>query len=166
MNKYQTFLPRLGALLIDTFIMLPLGIFDDWFHQAEFPHSFFYVWIPLSLLVFPVYSIVMHGLYGQTLGKMWFNVKVTDASEEPIKFAQAVWRDVPQLIFSISSIFIGIVALSYDAESTSMKYAYGIYSGAAAIWGFADIVVFFTNEKRRALHDYIAGTVVIKTNLE
>jgi uncharacterized RDD family membrane protein YckC len=165
MNKYQTFLPRFGALLIDTFIMLPLGIFDDWFHQAEFPHLFFYVWIPLSSLVFPVYTITMHGLYGQTLGKMWFNVKVTDANEEPIKFAQAVWRDVPQLIFSAASIFIGIAALSIDAESMSLKYAYGIYAFVATIWVAADILVFFNNEKRRALHDYIAGTVVVRTNV-
>lgn len=165
MNKYQTFFPRFGALLIDTFIMLPLGIFDDWFHQAEFPSMFFYFWIPISSLVFPIYSIVTHGFYGQTLGKMWFNVKVTDVSEEPIKFKQAIWRDVPQLIFNIISIIIGIAALSYDAESMSMKYVFGIYMTIAAVWGLADISVFFSNDQRRALHDYIAGTVVIKTDV-
>lgn len=165
MTKYKTFLPRLGALVIDTFIMLPLGIFDQWFHQAEFPFVFFCFWIPISSLVFPIYTITTHGLYGQTLGKMWFNVKVADVSEEPIKFKQAIWRDVPQLIFSLSSIIIGIASFSFDAESISMKYAYGIYAGIATVWGLADILVFFNNDKRRALHDYIAGTVVVKTNL-
>jgi uncharacterized RDD family membrane protein YckC len=32
----------------------------------------------------------------------------------------------------------------------------------AGMWGMADIFVFLMNEKRRALHDIIAGTVVVK----
>src|SRR5215204_61449 len=99
MEKYQTFFPRFVALLIDSFIMLPIGISDDWFRQAEFPPLFFYFWIPLSALVSPFYIIIMHGLYGQTLGKMAMNVKVLDVSEEPLKFKQAILRESPQLAF-------------------------------------------------------------------
>lgn len=163
MEKHQTFFPRLVALLIDGFIMLPLGVFDDWFRQAEFPHVFFYFWIPISLLVAPIYSITMHGCYGQTLGKMWMNVKVLDVSENPITMMQSFRREFPQLIFNTGLIVIGIMGLWMDAESPAMKYAYGTYAILASIWGLADIAVFFSNDKRRALHDYIAGTVVIKT---
>lgn len=166
MGKYQTFFPRFVALLIDTFIMLPIGIFDDWFRQAEFPHLFFYFWIPISALVFPLYVILMHGFYGQTLGKMWMNVKVFDISENPITMLQSFWREFPQLVFNLGAIITGIMALSIDAESLTMKYAYGIYATLATIWGLADIVVFLSNNKRRALHDYIAGTVVIKIETE
>ncbi len=30
------------------------------------------------------------------------------------------------------------------------------------IWGVADIVVFLMNDKKRALHDYVAGSVVVR----
>lgn len=165
MEKYKTFFPRFVALVIDSFIMLPLAILDDWFRRAEFPPVFFYIWIPLSSLVFPVYTITMNGLYGQTLGKMAMNVKVLDVSEKPIKFKQAIVRDFPQLIFNIGTIYLGITFLGQSTEADNVKMAYGTFGLFAMIWGLADISTFFLNEKRRALHDFIAGTVVVKTNL-
>ncbi len=165
MEKYKTFFPRLVALLIDSFIMLPLAILDDWFHQAEYPPVFFYIWIPLSSVIFPFYTIIMHGLYGQTLGKMAMNVKVLDVTEEPIKFKQAIVRDIPQLIFNIGTIYLGIAFLGQSPEAENVKMAYGTFGVFAMVWGLADISTFFLNEKRRALHDFVAGTVVVKTNL-
>lgn len=165
MEKYKTFFPRLLALLIDSFIMLPLAIFDDWFRRAELPPLFFYVWIPFSAAVFPVYMILMHAKYGQTLGKMYMNVKVLDAvSEEPIKFIQAVWREAPQVILNIVSITLGIIFLGENPESERLKIPYGVFGFIAFIWAAADIITFFSNDKRRALHDLIAGTVVVKTD--
>jgi uncharacterized RDD family membrane protein YckC len=165
MEKYRTFLPRFVALLIDSFIMLPLGILDDWFRQAEFPPLFFYIWIPLSSLVFPVYTIMMHAAFGQTLGKMALNVKVLDATEEPIKYNQAIRREIPQLLFNFGTIYLGIVFLGENLESEAVKTAYGTLASVAAAWGLADVLTFLLSDKRRALHDLIAGTVVVKTNV-
>ncbi|MEP6902967.1 MAG: RDD family protein [Actinomycetota bacterium] len=165
MEKYKTFAPRLVALLIDSFIMLPIAILDDWFRQAEFSPLFFYIWIPLSALVLPVYMIMMHGLYGQTLGKMAMNIKVLNVTEEPLKFNQAIWREIPQLIFNIGAIILGIVFLAQDPEAENVKMSYGIFGAFAMVWGLADIMTFFFSDKKRALHDFIAGTVVVKMNL-
>lgn len=165
MEKYKTFFPRFVALLIDSFIMLPLAILDDWFRRAEFPPLFFYIWIPVSSLVLPVYTIMMNGFYGQTLGKMAMNVKVLDISEEPLKFTQAILRDLPQLIFNLCAIYLGIAFLGQSPEAENVKMAYGTFGTFAMIWGLADISTFFLNDKRRALHDFIARTVVVKTNL-
>lgn len=163
MEKYQTFFLRFVALLIDSFIMLPLFVFDQWFREAEFPHLFFYFWIPLSSLVFPIYSITMNAKFGQTLGKMWVKVKVVDVLEKPISLHQAILRDTPQLIFNTAAIVIGIIALPYDENAAEMMYAFGIFNVVAGIWGMADIMVFLLNDRRRALHDLIAGTIVVKT---
>lgn len=166
MEKYTTFVPRLVALLIDSFIMLPIAIFDDWFRQAEYQPLFYYFWIPLSAAVFPVYMIFMHGKYGQTLGKMYMNVKVVKAeNEESISFKHAVIRELPQLIFNISSVTLGIVFLGENPDSERMKMSLGVFRFFTFIWAMADITTFFSNPKRRALHDFIAGTVVVKTNL-
>lgn len=166
MEKYKTFFPRLVALLIDSFIMLPLAIFDDWFRRAEYPPLFFYVWIPLSAAVFPAYMIFMHGKYGQTLGKMYMNVKVVKAeTEEKISFGHAFLRELPQLLFNISSVVLGIVFLGESDKSERLETSFGIFQFVTFVWAMAEIVTFFYNEKRRALHDYIAGTVVVKTNI-
>ncbi|HEY0459271.1 MAG TPA: RDD family protein [Pyrinomonadaceae bacterium] len=164
MEKYQTFFPRLVALLIDNFIMLPLGILHEWFRQAEFPPLFFYVWIPLATMVFPVYTILMHARFGQTLGKMWMNVKVLDASEEPLSFGQAILRAVPQLIFNLGAMYLGIRYLGENPESENVRAAYGILTSFAGSWALADILVFFFNDKRRALHDFAARSVVVRIN--
>ena len=34
------------------------------------------------------------------------------------------------------------------------------------LWFFAEVITMLTNQKRRALHDFIAGTVVIRTNAQ
>jgi uncharacterized RDD family membrane protein YckC len=40
--------------------------------------------------------------------------------------------------------------------------AYGLVSNA---WTLSELVVLMLNRRRRALHDFIAGTVVIRTRL-
>lgn len=167
MEKYKTFFPRFAAMLIDSFIMLPLMIFDDWFRKAEFPPTFFYFWIPLSSAVFPVYMIAMHSKYGQTLGKMYMNVKVVKAeTEEKIAFIHAFLRELPQLIFNIASVALGIFFLGIDPASEQLKIPFGVFGFLTFVWGTTDILTFFFNDKRRAMHDFIAGTVVVKTEIK
>jgi uncharacterized RDD family membrane protein YckC len=62
-------------------------------------------------------------------------------------------------------IYLGIVFLGENPESENVKSAYGIFGAFAAVWGLADILTFLFNDQRRALHDFIAGTVVVKTNV-
>jgi uncharacterized RDD family membrane protein YckC len=40
---------------------------------------------------------------------------------------------------------------------------HGLYQVAQQLWGWSELIVLLLNEKRRALHDFIAGTVVIRT---
>jgi hypothetical protein len=34
------------------------------------------------------------------------------------------------------------------------------------LWFVAEVLTMLTNDKRRALHDFVAGTVVVRTNTE
>jgi uncharacterized RDD family membrane protein YckC len=169
MEKYQTFLPRFVAMAIDIFIFLPLGIFDVWIRAAEPSPILLYIWLPILNLAFPVYAIAMNGLYGQTLGKMAMNVKIVDASRESsISFYQAIMRDLPQLLFNGCLIFLALPQFQDGQENLdfSANPAGSILFIVMIIWGIGDILMFFLNDKRRALHDYLAGTVVIKMNVE
>lgn len=164
MEKYQTFAPRLAALFINIFIFLPLGIFDIWIKEAEVSPIISYIWLPILNLAYPIYSIVMHGLYGQTLGKMAMKVRVVDVSEKPISFRHAFLREFPQLLFNFSLIFIVLPQIPNsegNIEFSANPFGNVLYF-LMMIYGIANIAVFLFNDKRRALHDFIAGTVVVK----
>ena len=166
MEKYQTFAPRLGALLIDMFIFLPLGIFDVWIKEANISPMLYYIWLPILNLAFPIYTIATHSLYGQTLGKMATKVKVLDVAEKPITFQHAFLREFPQLIFNFSLMFIAVPQFSENEGNFNFSTnPFGSFLFIVMmVYGFANIIVFLYSDKRRALHDYIAGTVVVKTD--
>lgn len=165
MDKYRTLFPRIVAFLIDSFILLPIGILDDWFRQAEFPALFFYLWIPVGQLVAPVYRIATHALYGQTLGKMALGVKVLSVAEAPIDFKRAFLRELPQLITGLITISLMISLFPKAVEAESIRPPFNFFFTFAAIWLLADFLSFILSNRRRALHDLLAGTVVVKTNL-
>jgi uncharacterized RDD family membrane protein YckC len=162
MEKYRTLVPRFWALILDSILLLPLSIFDQLLQGAEFSQTAKLVLLFIVSLAGTVYFIVMHAMFGQTVGKMLMKVKVLDAfSESPVKFYQAFLRDLPQLLFILGS-FIFLNPLAPD-EINSPEYMKNPLVILMMFWGLADIFSVFTNEKRRAIHDYIAGTVVVRT---
>lgn len=167
MEKYQTIAPRFAALIIDGLLMIPLsflaGIFSSIGNNTKFALLSNVVISSVPI----IYTILLHNFYGQTLGKMAMKVKVLDVSENPINFTQAVIRSLPQMLplFITASTLISAMKLSGDASENEIltiatAAAYGLYG----IWGIADIIVCLSSDKKRALHDLIAGTVVVKTN--
>lgn len=165
MEKYQTFGPRFVAQIVDTLVFLPLGVVNYAVSSLDLPPAAWYLWLLIFNLAFPFYTIFMHARDGQTFGKMAVKVKVITSSENPITLHHAVVRSLPQIIFNSSLIF---VSMSQTAQTDEASY-FSIDSIAAFVsvlmilWSVANIAVFLFNDKRRALHDFVAGTVVVKT---
>lgn len=156
-------MPRFQALILDSILLLPLSIFDQLLHGADFSPAAKLVLLFTLNLAGTIYFIAMHTIFGQTVGKMLMKVKVLDASAEaPVKFYQACLRDLPQILFVVGS-FVFLNPLASD-EINSPEYVKNPFVILMILWGFADIASVFTNEKRRALHDYIGGTVVVRAN--
>ncbi len=166
MNKYQTFLPRFLALVLDTILLLPLGIVEDSVKNSVFSDQLKLALIIALGLANVTYFIVMHTLFGQTVGKMLMKVKVLDVSESALKFRQALLRDLPQIIFIFGSLIFTNPLLLDEQAADSPNLLSNPYYTVILLWGIADIVVFFTNDKRRALHDFVAGSVVVKIETE
>jgi uncharacterized RDD family membrane protein YckC len=164
MEKYQTLWLRFLALILDIILLLPLGIAAELIKSGGFSPKFKFALLFSVSLAQTIYFIVMHGLYGQTVGKMLMKVKVLDVSESAIKFRQAIVRDLPQVLFTVGS-FIFYYPLSPDEiEPNSPEYWKNPFFILIFVWGVADLLTVLTNDKRRALHDYIAGTVVVRLN--
>lgn len=164
MERHHPFGSRFVALIIDSIIFIPLAIINYGVNTLDLPPVLSHLWLLVMTLAQPFYTIVMHGLYGQTLGKMAVKIKVVDLYENPITFHHAVLRSLPQIFFSLILIFLSKPQTT-DADgilhSATATFA-SIMMFAALAWNLADIAVFFVNHKRRALHDFVAGTVVIE----
>ena len=164
--KYRTFWRRFWAGQVDGAVFIPLELLDGWFWRHSSPLALRVLWYVFFSASGPVYSILMHGLLGQTLGKRVLGVRVVDVSGRALTMAQAVRREAVNLPFAIGSFIVGF-ALVARGES---PYAVGQkeYGPAVALmFGlFAlELLTTLTNSKRRALHDFIAGSVVVRTQL-
>jgi len=51
-------------------------------------------------------------------------------------------------------------------EALVASKGFWILTALPGLWFLAEVLTMLTNEKRRALHDFIAGTVVIRTNID
>ena len=168
--KFRTFWRRVWAAAIDSTVFWPLFLINNWLWATfkDYPILLLFWFIFYSTAIH-VYDIVFHGLYGQTLGKMAVNVKVINVTGDKLTMSQAFRRDiVPLLFFALSFAFDGPKILHgiYPQNPAFIKFDLvfflTLFSGLG--WFFAEVVTMLTNKRRRAIHDYIAGSVVIRTD--
>lgn len=53
-----------------------------------------------------------------------------------------------------------------SGEALAASTAFWLLALIPLVWFVAEVLTMLTNERRRALHDFIAGTVVIRTNVD
>ena len=169
-EKYHTFWPRFFAPYFDQLLFWPLTglLFIVLLLLNTPPKTLALISFFIGILRL-VYRIYFTGRFGQTIGKMLSKVKVVDAKTgEDISYKQAILRNIDEIAVTLIGLaffpqFIFFTKADYEhlAHSQSFK----IITAALIVWAIANIVVFFSNEKRRAIHDYIAGTVVVRTNV-
>lgn len=180
-KKYHTFWPRMWSPYVDAFI---LSVIWAMFSLVDLSNSKLTFTFLALIVLFKnslghFYTIYMHGKHGATVGKMICKVKIVDnKTEGAISFKQAVLRDAfPLVILIVSAVWILTETNSGLYVSTGgnqigkneipgfihILMTTGILS---LIWILAELITMLTNSKRRALHDLIAGTVVVRTNLE
>lgn len=158
MEKYETFWRRAGAAFLDSVVLIPVNWGVSLFVMFMNSPSLVFSW-GLPAFIAALYYILMHYYRGQTLGKMAVKVKVLDDSETPINLGQAILRSLPQLLVPMFA-----VSFSTADESAGELIAMwtGVIYGFTVVFWLADVIVCLASEKRRALHDFIAGTVVVK----
>jgi uncharacterized RDD family membrane protein YckC len=165
MEKYQTAMRRFWAGFVDGLIFMPLGWLDSWVLGAQRPTSLLIAWLLFSYPSYWLYSVLMHGCYGQTLGKKALGVIVLDVSEVPISIRQAFLRDSIYIAINTMALIISIyfVLSGRPIYTESFSMADAILGIAALLWFIAEILTCLTNQRRRAIHDFIARTIVVKT---
>lgn len=115
----------------------------------------------IDTLLIAAYFIVLHWLYGQTLGKRMLGLSVVDNdSNDELSFKQAFVRYLPNIILSV----IGLMFIfEYDVYGEIIvSSTFWIYISVTMAWQIAELICMYINKDNRSLHDLIAGTVVIK----
>jgi uncharacterized RDD family membrane protein YckC len=172
--RYAGFGPRLGAMLVDFVVLMPVLALSFW---SLFASHAVAVWMqaPVTLL-FAFYQIFFVGRWGQTLGKMALRIKVVALDGSDAGYRRAFYRHAVDLFYSffttamMLSALLAIPAEAFDAAGLEQKLVLlggqtvqwtQVFDVLYWIWTLSELVVLLTNEKRRALHDFIAGTVVV-----
>lgn len=173
---YAEFGARLGSILLDTLIMIP-AIFITLFLNSLSKNAYYFTFIPYLFFHF-WYSIYLVKRYGGTPGKLITGIKILKIDGADVSWKEAILRDLPKLLLSIFFAIITLIALSqtdaeyYESLSWMQKQKYLmtltpilfiIYKWASHIWTYSELFVLLFNTRKRALHDFIAETVVVKT---
>lgn len=164
-NKYNTFLQRLVAPFIDALVFIPFIIFEQVYAVTE--DKWLYIGYNLVYSIcWTLYSVIGVGKYGQTIGKKVMKIKVFSLDEKSlIGYKRAFFRESVLFFVSIG----GIVWVYFTTSDTApfrdeLIGKYNITLIISCTWLIAELITMSFNNKRRAVHDFIAGSVVVDLN--
>lgn len=159
-RMFRTALRRIVAAHLDAsllgsfFVLIALtGILESSVGEGAF--------LVLLSAAGPAYHVLLHSLWGgQTLGKVYLGVMVVDLELRPLGARRALARESPRLLWSA----LGLVAVLPVAPGTDPFQLPGVLAltHAVLLWSVIDGLTMLIDRRRRALHDRIAGTVVIR----
>jgi uncharacterized RDD family membrane protein YckC len=171
---YAGFWPRLGSLLLDLIFVLPLSALVFW---ASRHYRLFQVYYMIPGTLFGLfYSVYLVRRFGGTPGKLVVGIRIRKLDGDPVGYREAFLRYLPEFILALLSNIAFTFPLLHmsDAEYQSLSFMefskhitelapswYKPVQVAQTIWFWGELIVLLTNRKRRALHDFIAGTVVV-----
>lgn len=172
--EYAGFWKRLGSYLIDILAFLPLSGLAFWLGNTT-RWYYLYCLIPVTIigLWFHVYLVKK---YGGTPGKLVMKIQIRRVDGSMVGYKEAILRYSVLFVLSnlISIAFILATLKMSDTEYFSLGFNqrtlrqmelapewYKPFNYLMNIWIWSEFIVILTNKKRRALHDFIAGTVVV-----
>jgi uncharacterized RDD family membrane protein YckC len=173
--RYLTFGPRFVTGFVDSCVLWPIGFVVTVISVLHVSKETTAILVVVNALFGFLYTVYFHGKYGQTVGKMVTKVRVVDfRTEQRITYRQALLREGIPVLMSIGELVYLIYLIIHNPEleksikegkSDDLFIALSLLSIIPLLWFIVEVVTMLTNEKRRALHDFIAGTVVVRTNI-
>ena len=175
-SLYAGFWTRLGSLLLDFIFIVPVvflvlylnGLGKNIYFCTIIPNLIFGLW----------YHVYLPKKYGGTPGKLVVGISIIRLDGQPIDWKEAILRHIVQFsLIILSSIVMTSSLLGADEETfTSLSWLqqsqylmslspvfFKFYTWTSNIWIYSEFVVLLTNKRKRAVHDFIAGTVIVRT---
>ncbi len=172
--EYAGFWKRFGAFWLDLLVLLPIVALSTWGPEQS---RLFHVYYFIPGIVFGIwFHVYLVKRYGGTPGKLLLKIKITKIDGSDAGYKEAILRYSVMLIISVimSAALMPATLEMTDTEYFSMGWEerasymvelapswYNWASIVMNIWIWSEFLVMLTNKKRRAIHDFMAGTVVI-----
>jgi uncharacterized RDD family membrane protein YckC len=173
--EYCGFWSRCGAGFLDGLIMLPLSI--SLFVMLSFTrNAYLYYFVP-SIAISLFYYAYLVRRFGATPGKRILGMRIAMSDGNPVTLRAAMLRFSPMLAFTVLSGFAMILAtfslgetnfdslgllekiqlLDQRAPKWNSRLTFVIL-----LWLLAGAIVLLANKRKRAVHDFLAGTIVLR----
>lgn len=168
-NLFKTGWRRFWAVIFDAIIlfavMAPLALLIEDGREDNLALLAALDYATTLITIF--YYILMHAAWGQTLGKMITGVRVVKNSDlSPIAFRHALLRDViPLVVFLAGIVLVNFMDIGIADNKAATLQAPPIVVAIVLLqflWPALELLTMLFNLRRRAIHDFIAGTVVIR----
>jgi uncharacterized RDD family membrane protein YckC len=174
--EYAGFWRRFGAYWIDVLVFLPVIAIT--FILSGKSHFFYLYSLIPSASVSAAFHIYLVYRYGGTPGKLALDTRIAmlDGSAITLK-AAAIRYSVLGVLSFASSLGFALAALKLpDAQYVLLGFKeravtlrglapdwQPIVTVLMNVWIWSEFLSMMLNKKRRAVHDYMAATVVVKT---
>jgi uncharacterized RDD family membrane protein YckC len=174
---YGGFWRRLAAYAVDFAILVPLGLLTT--KLIYISRDAYLVALIVGTFIAILFHVYLVKRFGGTPGKMVLGLRITRPDGSPVGYKEASIRYSVLFIVSILlsvPLLTNLFAMS-DADYVAFASAkpslrslevdvpawYQPLQYLGSIWVYSEFIVLLTNKKRRALHDFLAGTVVIRS---
>lgn len=172
---YAGFWIRLGSLILEVLILIPYILLKMYVDGLGYRITYYTV-IP-ELLFYFWFRIYLVKKYGGSPGKLIVGLKIIKLDGTDVTWREAILRELFTFIDTIFVSCIMVVALSYADKEVYMSlewvkkqdYLLSFFPSLSRIhnvfnnfWFWSELVVLLFNKRKRAIHDYVAGTVIVK----
>jgi uncharacterized RDD family membrane protein YckC len=172
--QYGGFWRRFGAMWLDVLFVLPVVVVGQWL-AAQTKYAQAWMILP-NLGVGLVYNVYLVRRFSGTPGKVFLNLRICRLDGTRIGYREAFLRhSVGLVLANLTGVAWAIAAVHVpDGEYATLTYMtrtkrlivgapawYPTVSVLSQLWSWSEFIVMMINRKRRALHDFIAGTVVL-----
>ncbi len=170
-SVYGGFWRRLIAGMLDMLFWLPVMLLFPFVRISG------YGWALISALpaavVIVFLTIYFHARFGGTPGKLMLRLRVTKPDGAPIGWREAWMRSAVDLLFGLlfglgeiwllmtTDVWPYLMPFSERADTMMPLFLQRLFF-LQHIWIWSEVIVLLFNRRRRAIHDFIAGTVVVK----
>lgn len=175
-NVYAGFWIRVGAKILDAIVLLPVMGLVFYFNSLSKSASM-NILIP-NLAFNLAFEVILVKIYGGTPGKLIMGLKIIQKNGDDINWKASFYRYSVEFFIAILGAYVLFLTLNLIDDSTYASLGFlkrnqlmstinpipmKIQSWINIAWLISGAIVLISNARKRTNHDFIAGTVVIKS---
>lgn len=171
--RYAGVWRRLGAVLIDGIILALVGYVLMLGLGYSVAGDVVILLLILGLNI--SYSVFMVEKFGATAGKMMLDVQVLKLDMKPVGLKEALLRYSVSIVLGLVNTCLTLAAAISvpptggqtwaervtEFSKTPAGSALTYFTFLPLVWGLVLLIAMIMDDRKRTIHDYIAGTLVI-----